>query len=187
MIKVGDKVAAQTAVATAIEDERLYLPSDFSASERQRLDLVTLAAEEARWREGEIFDILRKLQNVVKAISALGYRKGKNDRQQKQNSRAGDHIRDGISRQNHHMESYQAVRAAIISLQGSSNFPPLTEADLFMKSVQQKRRVGDSKRTDGLLFRAKALNSAGSYDQDGDATMNSSTDEEQDEGKLNFR
>ncbi|KAJ6603935.1 hypothetical protein B0H10DRAFT_2078418, partial [Mycena sp. CBHHK59/15] len=45
----------------------------------------------------------------------------------------------------------------IISLKGSSDLPPMTEADLFMKSVQQKRHVGDSGRPDGLLWRATAL------------------------------
>ncbi|KAK7005504.1 CxC2 domain-containing protein, partial [Favolaschia claudopus] len=34
-----------------------------------------------------------------------------------------------------------------------------------------KGRVGDSKRTDGLLFRAAALNTVGSYDVDGDISM----------------
>ncbi|KAF7335902.1 CxC2 domain-containing protein [Mycena sanguinolenta] len=73
------------------------------------------------------------------------------------------------------MESYNAARAAIISLNGSSNFPALTESDLFMKSVQQKRHVGDSKRTDGLLFRAAAVDAIGSPDQDGDVEMLDST------------
>ncbi|KAJ6532998.1 hypothetical protein B0H19DRAFT_902690, partial [Mycena capillaripes] len=82
-----------------VEDECLYLPSDLSATERQKMNLVKLAAEEARWREGQVFDILRALQNVVKGISALRNRKGKNDRQQKQNTRAGENIRDAIERQ----------------------------------------------------------------------------------------
>ena len=171
MEKVGDKVAIQTTAAPAIEDECLYLPSDLSTAERQKFDLKKLAAEEARWREGEVFDILRALQHVVKAISALRNRKTKNDRHQKQNSRAGDQIREALTRRNHHMESYNAARAAVISLNGSSNFPALTENDLFMKSVQQKRHVGDSKRTDGLLFRATALSGIGSHDKDGDVDM----------------
>jgi hypothetical protein len=47
-----------------------------------------------------------------------------------------------------------------------------------MKSVQQKRHVGDSKRTDGLLWRAKALTTAGSYDQDEDIIVGGSESEE---------
>jgi hypothetical protein len=175
MPKVADKVASQTTAAPATEDECLYLPSDFSSVERQQLELTILAVEESRWREGQVFDILRALQGVVKAISALRNRKGKNDRQQKQNSRAGDQILEATNRQTHHMESYHASRVAMISLNGFSTFPILTESDLFMKSVQQKRHVGDSKRTDGLLFRATALRTIGSYDKDGDIDMEDST------------
>ncbi|KAJ6552856.1 hypothetical protein B0H19DRAFT_1072355 [Mycena capillaripes] len=176
MPQVGDKVASQAISAPAIEAELLYLPSEFSEAERREMNLVQLAIEEARWREGQAFDTLRALQNVVKALGALQRRKFKNDRQQKQNTRAMEHMDEGIKRRNHHMEAFNAARLAIITLTGSSNFPVLTEADLFMKSVQQKRQVGDSNRTDGLLFRAKALATVGSYDRDvdGDIVMDDS-------------
>ncbi|KAJ6479795.1 hypothetical protein C8R45DRAFT_1101241 [Mycena sanguinolenta] len=177
MPKVGDKVAIQTTAAPAVEDECLYLPSDFTAAERQHLDLGWLGAEEARWREGEVFDTLRALQHVVKAVTALRNRKTKNERQQKQNTRTGDQIRDVLTRQSHHMESYDASRTAIISLNGFSDFPVLTEAmetestTLISELVDRKRHVGDSKRTDGLLFRATALSIASSHDEDGDVIM----------------
>ncbi|KAJ7460424.1 hypothetical protein B0H11DRAFT_1924017 [Mycena galericulata] len=166
MAKVGDKVAAQTALGTPIEDEKLFLPSGLTGNERQKMDIVALGMEESKWREGQAFDILRALQHIVKTISALRNRKFKNDRQQKQNSRAGDQIAEATKRQNYRIESYSAARLALISLNGSTDFPVLTEADLFMKSVQQKRRVGDSKRTDGLLWRATALATIGSYDSE---------------------
>ncbi|KAJ7743253.1 hypothetical protein DFH07DRAFT_777465 [Mycena maculata] len=166
MAKVGDKVAAQTILGTPIEDEKLFLPSDLTENERQKMDVVALGMEESKWREGQAFDILRALQHIVKTINALRNRKFKNDRQQKQNSRAGDQIAEVTKRQNHRIESYSAARLALISLNGSTDFPVLTEADLFMKSVQQKRRVGDSKRTDGLLWRATALATIGSYDSE---------------------
>ncbi|KAJ6561281.1 hypothetical protein B0H10DRAFT_2117778, partial [Mycena sp. CBHHK59/15] len=73
--------------------------------------------------------------------------------------RAGDHIDDTIGRRNQRMQAYNVARMAIISLKGSSDLPPMTEADLFMKSVQRKRHVGDSGRPDGLLWRATALQS----------------------------
>ena len=157
MRKVGDKVAQQSVAGPAIEDERLYLPSDLTEAERRQMKLEELGTEEIRWREGQAFDSFRALQNVVKALSALRNRKFKNDRQQKQNTRAGDHIDDAIGRRNQRMQAYNVARMAIISLKGSSDLPPMTEADLFMKSVQQKRHVGDSGRPDGLLWRATAL------------------------------
>ncbi|KAK6997020.1 CxC2 domain-containing protein [Favolaschia claudopus] len=157
MPKVGDRVAAQALKPPALQLECLYIPSDFDAAARKKLALDELAAEEAIWREGQLYDILRALQNIVKAVSALRGRKKKNDRQQKQNTRTGEYISDTLKKQGHHIESYAAVRQKIVILNGSCSLPTLTEQDLFMKSVQQKRHVGDSKRTDGLLFRAAAL------------------------------
>ncbi|KAK7029348.1 hypothetical protein R3P38DRAFT_2934972 [Favolaschia claudopus] len=171
MPKVGDRVAAQASKPPALELECLYIPSDFDAAARKKLGLDELAAEEAIWREGQLYDILRALQNIVKAVSALRGRKKKNDRQQKQNTRTGEYISDTLKKQGHHIQFYAVVRQKIVMLNGSCSLPTLTEQDLFMKSVQQKRHVGDSKRTDGLLFRAAALSAVGSYDVDGDATM----------------
>lgn len=98
MASVGDKVASQTALCPAIEDETLFLPSDLTEMERQKMDLVALGTEESRWREGQAFDVLRALQHIVKRISALRNRKFKHDRQQKQNSRAGDQIEEATKR-----------------------------------------------------------------------------------------
>ncbi|KAJ7659305.1 hypothetical protein DFH06DRAFT_989992, partial [Mycena polygramma] len=160
MPKLADKVAAQAAAipVVAVEDEVLFLPSDITASERLALDAGSLGIEEVKWREGQAFDALRAIQNVVKALTALRDRKMKNDRQQKDNTRAGDEIRDTTKRRDRHMQTYESARQAMIALgalqDGSNtNFPPLKEADTFMKSVRQARQVGDSHFTDGLLWR----------------------------------
>ncbi|KAJ6597453.1 hypothetical protein B0H10DRAFT_1959752 [Mycena sp. CBHHK59/15] len=146
---VGDTVAAQTLKAPSIHDEKLFLPSDFiSEKERQTLNLISLGVEEAKWREGEAFDHLRALQNI-----ALCNRKGRDEHKQKENTRAGDNIREAIALRDAHMASYKIARTALIALNAGSGFPPLTEPDLYMKSVQQKRRVGDSRHTDGALWR----------------------------------
>ncbi|KAJ7443174.1 hypothetical protein B0H11DRAFT_1881567 [Mycena galericulata] len=162
--KLGDKVASQAAALPAVqaEDEKLYIPSDLTASERLQLDVVEIGVEEVRWREGQAFDCLRAVQVVVKAIRALYDRKEKSERQQKDNSRAGDHIRDTIKRRDRHMQSYESARQAMIALDalvdgGKTRFPPLTEADTFMKSVRKTRQVGDSRFTDGLLWRAGGI------------------------------
>lgn len=157
MPRIGDKVAAQARTAPSVQDEKLFLPSDFpSEIDRQTFDLTSLAAEEAKWREGQAFDHLRALQNIVKAISALRNRKTRDDRKQKENTRAADNIRDATALRNQHMASYEVARMALIALDANSNFQPLTEQDLYRKSVQQKRRVGDSRHTDGALWRALA-------------------------------
>ncbi|KAJ6514501.1 hypothetical protein C8R47DRAFT_1190566 [Mycena vitilis] len=82
----------------------------------------------------------------------------KNDRQQKDNTRAGDEIRETTKRRDRHMQTYESARQAMIALGAlqdgtNTNFPPLKEVDTFMKSVRQARQVGDSNLTDGLLWR----------------------------------
>ncbi|KAJ7016353.1 hypothetical protein C8F04DRAFT_1202415 [Mycena alexandri] len=47
ILKVGDKVAIQTVAAPAIYNERLYLPSDLSQTEREAMGITKLALEEA--------------------------------------------------------------------------------------------------------------------------------------------
>ncbi|KAJ7716285.1 hypothetical protein B0H16DRAFT_1801604 [Mycena metata] len=155
MPKVGDKVAAQSLQAPSVQDEKLFLPSALSVMERQEFDLQSLAAEEAKWREGQAFDHLRALQNVVKTISALRNRKTRDERKQKENTRAGDNIRLATGIRNQHMATYEVARLALTALDVESKFLPLSESDLYMKSVQQKRRVGDSRHTDGALWRLK--------------------------------
>ncbi|KAJ7868676.1 hypothetical protein B0H13DRAFT_1897007 [Mycena leptocephala] len=71
------------------------------------------------------------VQLVVKALAVLRDRKTKNDRKQKDNARVGDGP--------------------------NTSYSPLTEADTFMKSVRQARRVGDSRFTGGLLWRISGL------------------------------
>ncbi|KAK6980805.1 CxC2 domain-containing protein [Favolaschia claudopus] len=114
---VGDKIAGQAVSAPLVHEEMLYLPSDFPSEVEQRtLHLSNLAKEEIRWREGQAFDALRAIQNVVKTISALRGQKIKNDRQQKQNTRAGDNIAEAIKLRDQHMVSYEAARQSLISL-----------------------------------------------------------------------
>ncbi|KAF8197329.1 hypothetical protein K438DRAFT_1760109 [Mycena galopus ATCC 62051] len=154
---LGDKVAMQAAASPAVpvEEEVLFLPSGLTASEWLDLGVVALGVEEVRWREGEAFDALRAVQNVTK-----------NERHQKDNTRAANEIADTTKRRDRHMQTYDAARRAMIALGTlidgpNTSFPPLTVADTFMKSVRQTRRVGDSKFTDGLLWRVSGGHAPG--------------------------
>lgn len=157
MPMVGDLIATQTRSEPAVHEEKLFIPSDLSAEQRLSLGgLDDLAAEEAKWREGEAFDLLRALQNCVKGITALRSGKQKNDRQQKANTRSVDQLREATRRRDGFMTGFNHAREAQISLTGSTRFPLLTEADLYLKPVLDKRRVGDSKLSDGSLWAALA-------------------------------
>src|ERR1700761_8626942 len=115
MPEAGDAIARQVLLGPAIHKEKLYLPLDFLWEELQSLNLTKLAAEECRWREGQAFDILGALQNIVKSITPMRLDKQKNDRYQKQNSRSGDLIREALCRRDLHMQSYNATHRTLHS------------------------------------------------------------------------
>ncbi|KAJ7460466.1 hypothetical protein B0H11DRAFT_1923867 [Mycena galericulata] len=55
------------------------------------------------------------------------------------------------------MASCEVSRAALIALNAGSNFPQLTEPDLYMKPVQQKRRVGHQEKMFYYVAASQAL------------------------------
>lgn len=81
----------------SVEDECLFLPSDFDHRDRQVFELVSIAASEARLREGQAFDALSNIQTHVKAISAMWLRKQKDDRGITSHTRTLGNIREAES------------------------------------------------------------------------------------------
>jgi hypothetical protein len=157
MPKAGDAIVRQP--SCEIEHEILFLPSDFSCDKRQEVEAMALGVEEAKLREGEAFDALRATQNAVKTMSALLDRKRKHARGQAENTRSSSYVREAQGRRDHHMSTYATCRTAMIALgmlnenDPQSSFPPLSLEDTFMKSTQHGRGLGDSRRTDGMLWR----------------------------------
>jgi hypothetical protein len=68
-----------------VEPERyiLYLPSDFTSSERICYGLELITSEEVRLREGEAHDALRALRGSIKAVNIAQNQKSQNSRGQK--------------------------------------------------------------------------------------------------------
>ncbi|KAF7293345.1 CxC2 domain-containing protein [Mycena kentingensis (nom. inval.)] len=133
---VADKVAAQALTSPPLQAEKLFLPSDFTSAER------TISR--------------RRSHNNVKATNALRRDKIKNDRYQKENMRSSERIRESLRHREVWMTIFASARAAILMLDGETKFPALTEADLYMKPIMDKRRLGDSKLSDGALWTALA-------------------------------
>ena len=156
MPSVGDAVIRLP--PCEVESETLFLPSDLRPSQRDALDFAILGGEERKLREGEAFDSLLLIQTAVKTVVALRDRKSKHARGQAENTRSGILIRNAEAQRNLHMETYNFARSSMIALgfldteDSFSSFPPLTLEDTFMKSRQRKRGLGDSHRTDGLLW-----------------------------------
>jgi len=143
--------------AMEIENEYLYLPSDFGEPDRHQLQLTDLAQEEAMLREGHAYECILQLRQIAKLISIFHYLRQKNNRGQRQNTRsqvkreALELTRDRL------LETYNTTRKALSSLCNDNNriserFPPLTVDDLYRKPTVDKRQLGDTYRPDGRLW-----------------------------------
>nr|GAT47170.1 predicted protein [Mycena chlorophos] len=171
MPAIGNTISDQTQTFPPIHLEKLFLPSAFKkAEERLQLGLDDLATEEIRWRDGQGFDAIRVMQNNVKAVTALLKNKTKQDRGQKQNTRSNMQVEEALYRRKRHMAAFTAARTAQIVLTGKSTFPELTEDDLYMKPVLEKRKLGDSKHSDSSLWSALAPLPSVLEDMDVDAS-----------------
>ena len=186
MPKAGDAVCKQP--ACEVEHECLFLPSDFPrGQDRQAAEAVALGVEEAKLREGEAFDALRAIQSAVKTMTALQDKKRKDSRGQAQNTRSSNYIREAQSRRDHHMAVYNSARRAMIALGSVSQddpqspFPPLELKDTFMKSRQKGRALGDSRRTEGMLWHMHKPTADSSEGIAGGSEQSSAVEEEHQE------
>lgn len=140
-----------------VEEEKLFLPSDFVLGERQSLRLTTLAINETRLREGQAFDALLKICGHVKCINSMWHRKAKDVRGVSAHTRSLECIRDAESRRDAQVMLYEAARQALIRLDvmddsKDAQFPKLEQDDMARHSTEARRQTGDSKRHDGRLW-----------------------------------
>ncbi|KAJ6591438.1 hypothetical protein B0H10DRAFT_1960764 [Mycena sp. CBHHK59/15] len=146
--------------ACEVEHEMLWLPSDFSVAQRVAMgvDMIALAEEEAKLREGEAYSLIRCLQTACKGLSALEDRK-RLEIGQKGHTTAGEQVLDARRRHDNFINAYNSVWKAMLSLgtvvddgDENSQFLPLALKDTFMKSRRRERALGDSRRGDGVLY-----------------------------------
>ncbi|KAJ7821593.1 hypothetical protein B0H14DRAFT_2599088 [Mycena olivaceomarginata] len=144
-----------------VEDEKLWLPSEFTVAQRVAMghNMIALAEEEGKLREGEAYKLIRCLQSACKTLSALEDRKRLDETAQKGHTTAGEQILDTRRRRDNLIDSYNYVRKAMISLgtvidhnDEDSQFPFLSVKDTFTKSRRRERALGDSRRGDGMLY-----------------------------------
>src|SRR5262245_25667959 len=98
MPTVGDVLVRQS--PCKIEDETLWLPSDFPAVEREVMGFAALGEEEGKLREGQAFDALHAIRTAVRTVVALRDRKARDARGQAQNTRSGKLIKNAETRRN---------------------------------------------------------------------------------------
>ncbi|THU77648.1 hypothetical protein K435DRAFT_973868 [Dendrothele bispora CBS 962.96] len=140
------------------ENEKLFLPSDFGAGDRVRLGLESLAEEEARLREAHGIDLIARLQYICQIISALNDRKIIHTRGQDQHTKSSKLLKTQQDLRTARLADYNRNRKALDHLGklDEDYFPFLTVQDTYRKSSELKRRIGDSRATDGRLWTAGA-------------------------------
>jgi hypothetical protein len=137
------------------ENEKLFLPSDFTESDRERLGLLQSATDERRLLEGSAYDVLHRLRTIIKGLNITRDDKKKNARGQVANTRAKSNIKDIELQRDLAISEYNFIRNILLSLGVPSDdiqFRPLTLQDTQMKRADIHRQLGDTHRTDGFLW-----------------------------------
>ncbi|KAL0564085.1 hypothetical protein V5O48_017971 [Marasmius crinis-equi] len=116
------------------EEELLCLPSDFDEEERLRFKMVPLAERQASLVKGKLFDVIRALQNDVRALTAGLERKIKHARGQAANTRAMTQLNELQAKQDRHMYDYSCLRQMLEKLGAlDEEWPELRLEDTYRK------------------------------------------------------
>ncbi|KAJ3779925.1 hypothetical protein GGU10DRAFT_337611, partial [Lentinula aff. detonsa] len=150
------------------EDQHLLLPSDFTASERQKLRLLPLATKETQMLEAALGETISNLQTTVKNLSAAFERKIKDARGQDANTKSITQIRKIESKRNDLMGDYNLFRRALKALDNLDEvkWPPLELKDTFRKPTERRRTPGDSRVLEGNLWSMTSAGHSGQAVQD---------------------
>ena len=152
MRSIAPRLARQSAAEP--EDQRLFLPSDFSASDRQKFRLLGLASRHAQMLELALGDIINSLQTTVKTLTAAYERKIKHARGQDANTRSNQEIRNIEAKRSTFIVDYALFRDALDVLDAldKEKWPTLSEQDTFRKATERRRSPGDSRVVEGNLW-----------------------------------
>ncbi|THU92548.1 hypothetical protein K435DRAFT_800385 [Dendrothele bispora CBS 962.96] len=158
MPEIGSTVTSAARKQTAIEDETLFLPSDFSAEDRVKFGLCSLASMEIMLRQAQANEEVDHVKSIAKSISTMLHFRTKHIRSQDPKTRSEHDIADAFVKRDRHINGYNHARAALINLgyinakDENSPYPLLCAEDTHRLPVDIKRRTGDSKWGNGLLW-----------------------------------
>ena len=136
------------------------MPSDFTSSERTKLGLESLGAEELKLRQDEANDVLRTLHENIQHSQAL--RQHKNARNnvvhgQEKNICAVQRIKDVQTKIQSYLPKYRQAFTAMITLgcnpqDPKFGIPELRDKDLYTKNVDQPHNLGDGGKLEGWIW-----------------------------------
>ncbi|KAF6743906.1 hypothetical protein DFP72DRAFT_826853 [Ephemerocybe angulata] len=140
-----------------LEDEALYLPSDFSTNDIIKFGLTALGELERKILEGSAYDALSQLRRDVQFYDSLAGLKKADCHGQEKHTRERARVNEARRRRDNNMALYTKIRDALIALgmpKDDETFLPMTMTSISRKSTDVKRAIGDTYRTDGPLWLA---------------------------------
>ncbi|KAL0568932.1 hypothetical protein V5O48_013043 [Marasmius crinis-equi] len=147
------------------ENERIFLPSDYTFKQRTQKNLGGLAEIEKELREGELYDAIEEVRQAAKDQSIVREQKKKNDRGTRANTRSQLQLKTIYVDLQCCINDYNGARKALQALGAGLDLPEMKEEDTYRKSTVHKRGLGDSRRTDGQLYTRNLTGSPGMEDQ----------------------
>ncbi|KAK1224256.1 hypothetical protein PQX77_012834, partial [Marasmius sp. AFHP31] len=152
MPRIAIYIAQQTPCSP--EQEKLYVPSHFSAEKRREYKLVALASRQVTLLEGALNDVIEALRFNVQILTAAYNRKKKNDVGQDANTRSTTNLKAIESKRDGLILDYNLLRNALNDLDALDPdvWPKMEVADTFRKSTEQRRTPGDSQVEEGILW-----------------------------------
>ncbi|KAK1221339.1 hypothetical protein PQX77_015860 [Marasmius sp. AFHP31] len=128
-----------------------------TADERTAYDFVQLAEQEASLRKSHAYDTVNALHSTCQKLEALVAYKKQNVTTDTMRTRMGKSIDGVIDIRTRQLAIYNHNRHMLLELKAIDEddlqLPPLSIADTGRKDINHKRRIGDSKRREGALWR----------------------------------
>ena len=138
-----------------VEDEPLFLPSSFTAEQREDFDLQDLADIEMRLREGEASDAIVKLQTALRKVSELEGDKKKQVGSSNKNTRAKSALNKAHGVKRKLVTEYNAARKAMLSLGlqvDSKRFPQLRDQDTYRPGTIEPHEFNSGEKKTGWIW-----------------------------------
>lgn len=158
MPRIAPLIAHTAEKPESIENEKLFLPSDLTVEERLKFGVCALGCEEIMLRQAQAEQEISKVKTVAKAISTMLHFRSKSIRSQGPKTRSEHDVANTFVKRDRHIVAYNHARKALIRL-GAFNpddtncpYPELKPEHTHRVNVDIKRRTGDSKRREGLLW-----------------------------------
>ncbi|PBK63591.1 hypothetical protein ARMSODRAFT_1023793 [Armillaria solidipes] len=138
------------------EDVPLYLPSAFTATEHEKLKVVSLGIQEGKLHKAGAYNAIISIRNAIKDVAVAKKNNRTHGHTQATHMRYCKIIHDAERKQNFATTTYHSHRDTMISLgvirEDDEVFQIITDKDVFHKDTLMKRNIGDTYCNDGHML-----------------------------------